>query len=336
MAGKLLNLTFHGVGVLTGEDLRFKEAAVASGLVKGDAMDDIGGGNGPKPFFDANKDKLLHSSRVKEPSGVDIATLNAVSLVTFNRLGRRTWQRDGYRRDDGPSIFEQWLTRVFAVPVEVLVLAGHHSNGYVWGSEVTVGGEHRPFSGLYPTVVLGEDGQRRSTVEMFATSPSTGRRSTVAGPFDVTNTLKTCRMVVVFGCNGATSHIAPWRDAIKNATGGRAPFIFGVRGVHSFPRDAGGQFLSPRFWSKLEALAPGSAGNKNLDFLHDNSFRDKIIALWRDVMNQSFPKSSPRRHLFFADAKNRGPRGAGAVDPAGKAMWVINAAGDVQEGDTLP
>jgi len=172
-------------------------------------------------------------------------------------------------------------------------------------------------------------------VEMFATNPSTGRRLNVAGPFDITDTLKPCRMLVVLGCNGATSQIAPWRDAIKNATGGRAPFIFGVRGVHSFPRDAGGQFLSPNFWSKLEALAPGSAGNKNLDFLQDNGFRDRIITLWRDVMKQSFPEKSPRRHLFFAHDIKRGPRGAGAVDTAGKAMWVVNAAGEVQEGEAL-
>ena len=88
MPGKLLNLTFHSVGVLAGEDLRFKEAAIASGLVTGDAMDEIGGGNGPKPFFDANKDKLLHPPKVKEPSGVDIAT-RAHCIDTAEYIGQR-------------------------------------------------------------------------------------------------------------------------------------------------------------------------------------------------------------------------------------------------------
>jgi hypothetical protein len=65
-------------------------------------------------------------------------------------------------------------------------------------------------------------------------------------------------------------------------------------------------------------------------------FRDRIVNLWRDVMKLSFPKGSPRRHLFFADSAERGPRGAGAVDPAGNAMWVINAAGDVAKREELP
>lgn len=336
MPGKFLNLTFHGPGVLTGEDLRFKEMAIASGLVTGDAMDEMGGGNGPKPFFDANKDKLLHPPKSKDPSGVDIATRNAISLVTFNRLGLGAWERDGYRRISGPSVFEQWLAKVFEVPIEVLVLAGHHNKGLVWGAEVINGGYHQPFSALFPRIKVDGGGNRRSIVEMLATRNSSGQMSNVAGPFDITNTLATCRMLVVLGCNGATRHIIPWRDAIKNATGGRAPFIFGVRGVHSFPRDAGGQFLSPRFWTKLEALAPGPVGSKNLDFLHDLGFHDSIIDLWRDVMTLSFPKGSPRRHLFFAGAADRGPRGAGSVDPAGNAMWVINAAGDVDKGEELP
>lgn len=334
MPGKLLILTFHGAGVLTGEDLRFKESAIASGLVNGDAMDETDGGAGPKPFFDAHKDDLLQPPKAKEPGGLDLVMRSATQLVTLNRLGRSTWERHGFRRSGkGQSLFEQWLEKVFAVPIEVLVLAGHHSGGLVWGSEVIVGRTHHPFSALAPSV--STDGSGKSMVEIVASIPSAAPRR-VAGPFDVSKALASCRMLVILGCNGATSQIKPWRDAIKNASGGRAPFIFGVRGVHSFPRDVGGQFLSPTFWNRIEALAPGPAGSKNLDFLHDAGFRDRILDLWRDVMKVSFPLGSPRRHLFFAGGSQRGPRGAGAVDPEGNAMWVINAAGDIAKGEVVP
>lgn len=335
MPGKLLILTYHGAGALTGEDLRFKEAAITSTLVSGDAMDEVGQNNsGPKPFLDAHADLLLQPPGSRDPAGVDLAKLNATTLVTFNRLGMHAWNRPGYIRRPNPadamshlpSVFEQWLMKVFATPVEVLVLAGHHSNSVIWGAEQTQGTRHRPYAALVPS---GAD----ATIEMRGFPSSASKYADLrAGPFDMTNALKRCRLLVVLGCNGATPNIKGWRDCIKKARGS-APIIFGVRGVHTFPRDADGEFLSPELWNSLSALAPGSPGSKNLDFLDDpNAFAD-IRSAWFTAVGTAFKSGSKRRHLFFSERDSqggRGPRGAAIVDRGGTIYRIKDKAGNFE------
>jgi catechol 2,3-dioxygenase-like lactoylglutathione lyase family enzyme len=341
MPGKLLTLTFHQPGALTGEDLRFKENAIDSGLVSGDAMEEVGQNNdGPKPFFDANKDLLLPSTTSPAFGGLQIAKRGNVSLVSMLNVSEKTWSRPGYTSKPDPqnpgnhfpSVFEDWLLKVFAVPAEVLVLAGHHSVGVVWGAETA--GHKRVFCALVPMIRNGVP-----MVQIRGHKANETEATGLAGPFELTDSLKACRLLVVLGCNGATDHIKPWRDCIKKATGGRAPFILGWRGVHSFPRDRKNQFFSPDFWGDLADLAPGAVGNKNLDFLHDGGFRDRIIKVWVEAMKKNFtptePKDEDQSHLFFAGGNDRGPRGCGAIDPDGNVFWVVDKNGTVQQKGQL-
>jgi len=337
MPGKLLILTYRGAGALTGEDLRFKEAAIRLKLISGDAMDETGQNNdGPKPYFDAHRQELLHDPKKRGPSGVDVASLNAsTKLVTLNRLGPHTWGRSAYARTPlGPprNVFETWLDKVFAIPIEVLVLAGHHSGSLVWGAQQSETAPYYQHSALRPFL----NGRPQADIHAYDAKLPNGDAQR-AGPFDLSTALRTCRLLVVLGCNGATGHITAWRNVIKKARG-RAPWIFSFYGVHAMPRDADAEFVSPGLWTRLEALAPGSAGSKNLDFLDDAGFEERIRACWFEALNAAFGPKSIRRHLFYSDksSKSRGPRGAGVVDPSGRIFKVVNSAGTVKEDGQLP
>lgn len=344
MPGKLLNLTFHEPGVLTGEDLRFKSAAIASGLISGDAMDEMGSSNdGPKPFLQANKDLLMQSDKKPELGGLTVVKMGNTSLVSFNAIKAATWGQPGYtfQQNPGssghsPSTFEEWMTKVFVTPIEVLVLAGHHADDAVWGSETRVRREHRFHCALFPEIHGS-----KSDLGFFGFGPNKADRLAPlrAGFFDLTRTLANCRLLVVFGCNGATVDIIGWRNWIRKARGGLAPYILGFYGVHSFPRDAGGQSVSPFLWHNLEQLAPGTPGNKNLDFLDDLNFFERTRDAWFDAVKRAFPIGSTRGHLLFSTFNSdggRGPRGAGCISPDGRLFFINDLDGHFAEGERLP
>lgn len=320
MPGKFLNLTFHG-GTLAAEDLRFKEEVgkLTSGLKSTDAMDETDA----KQFFADHADELK-ATKSDKFSGVAVVKRSATTLITLNGLGPVAWGRKGYLKT-----FEEWMKKVMATPVDVLVLAGHHSNSYVWGAAPR--GTHRYFTAFHP--VRRNDGTWRLQV--------VGHQG-AAGPllrteFDVTKTLKSCRLMILLGCNGATTDIAAWRGLLRNASGGDVPHIFGWYQVHSYPHEGEAHFLSQKLWTKLEALAPGAGAAKNFAFLQDVSMREKVRNLWRDVLAESFPKGSFRRHLFvspFLSSGERGPRGGGVVDPEGK-IWQINTQGNLEHKEDV-
>lgn len=346
MPGKLLNLTFHQPDALTGEDLRFKAGALKSMLVDGDVMDEVGAGDGPKPFLANNIDLLTPTKKKLSFGGLQTATLvdgsTTTSLISMNGIGEKTWGGRGYistpdpanPRRPFPSVFENWLLRVFATPAQVVVFGGHHTGDeakqeFVWGAELE--GHTRIFTGFAPRM---QDGEPLLVFRGYR--PGKRDAEDLAGPFPMKDALKDCRLLVLLGCNGATKMIKPWRDAIKAASGGRAPFILGWYLTHKMPRDRKKQFFSTDFWTRLATLAPGTTGSKNLDFLHQASFRDRIVELWRDVMKANFKPTKPDKedqsHLFFDEVNQRG---AGAVDPDGKIFHVVDKNGTIQPKGTI-
>ena len=214
-----------------------------------------------------------------------------------------------------------------ALPIDVLLLAGHQGDGFVWGSQEIGVPPYYQYSSIAPF----EDDNFRVQIRGYREGEH--RRHVLrAGPFDVMTAFKTCRLLVVFACAGATLHIRKWRECIKKARNGKAPYIFGFYGKHLFPRDADNQFLSIFLWENLAGIAPGT----DLDFFENPDFFDQIDDAWFDAINRTFPMGSKRRHLFFSprDAKGRrGPRGAAVVRPNGDIFHVDSDAGHVKKLD---
>lgn len=335
MPGKLLILSFHGhkpgpsgEEPLLDEDMLFKREAITSGLVAGDAMDEPGAM------------AALHPSLFEDPkagiySGLEEGRLGSTRLISLNKVGGNAWWRPPYLRKKDPaqpgrrlpSLFGTWLRKVFETPVEVLVLSGHQERGDVWGAEDKAV-KKRYYTALRP-VVAGN----RSLLEVrgYKLNREPGETDLLReGPFDLTATLATCRLVVVLGCNGITDAMV-WRSWVKNAAG-KAPFILGWYHLHELPKNRLNEHFSGRFWQKLKGMAPGS----DLGFLHEPDFEMRIIKeAWVAALNESFDRNGTQRHLLF-DMRSGHPRGAGAVTPGGRVFRVKDGQGNVEEREPLP
>lgn len=338
MAGKLLILTFHGPpkgGDLTGADIHFKRAALASGLIDGDAMDQTAAKN----FLTANLTALSHDPKGDRSNGLDLV-IDGDRVVTLNRVGGNAWRRPAFVRPKDPqnpdlrlkSVFEQWLDLVFATPVEVLVLGGHHENAALWGAEdKRVTTRHRWYTALLPENVRVQNVVHSTlAVRGHALNITRDDFSLLrAGPFDLTakGTLKPCRMMVILGCNGAVKASREWRKWMESASDHGAPWIFGWYGVHDAPPDHLQEFIGDMFWPKLKAIAPGT----NLDFLHEEARYPAIAKAWLDAADEAFSLVKGQRNLFYSDKskKNRGPRGVACIDPNGLIRFIKDAAGGV-------
>jgi hypothetical protein len=343
MAGKLLILSFHGAsgpGVKTSlldEDLLFKKAAIDKGLITGDVMDE--------PSAQARLDPSLFEDRKAGPaSGLEKGSLpsSSVSLVGLNKLGANAWTRAPFQKrpDPGhpgqqlPSLFHLWLDQVLKIPVDVLVLAGHHQESVVWGSEDARTGGHRWYSALRPRIATDGAGHQRALLEIrgHGLKPDEKDEDVVrAGPFDVSAALGNCRLLVILGCNGATEMVRDLRDWITIAAG-KPPFILGWYGIHSFPTDQNKEHFSDQFWSRLKALAPGT----DLAFLHDSARAEAIAGAWAGAMKDAFAGSKTQRHLLFSDTAKRGRRGAGAIDPSGGMWRVVDSQGTMKKVGQMP
>jgi hypothetical protein len=343
MAGKLLILSFHGANgpkvktSLLDEDLLFKQAAVATGLITGDAMDE--------PAAQARLDpSLFQDPKTGPASGLERGSLTSsgVSLVGFNKLGINAWMRAPFQKRKDPShpgqqlpgLFHLWLDQVLRTPVDVLVLSGHHQWSVVWGSEDARTGGHRWYSALRPRIETDGAGHKRSLLEIrgHRLKPDEKDEDVVrAGPFDVSAALGACRLLVILGCNGATEMVQGFRDWIA-AAAGRPPFILGWYGIHSFPTDQRKEHFSAGFWSRLKNLAPGT----DLGFLHDPTRAEAIAGAWAGAMKDAFGNSRTQRHLLFANTPERGQRGAGAIDPSGGMWRVVDSQGTVKKVGQMP
>lgn len=321
MPGRFLNLNFHGAGKLTGEDVRLKEAAIASNLVSSDAMDEAV----PRKFFDEHP-VLLRPANAKpnDATGMQIVPSAKGDVVTMNRVGREAFARDGFA-----AAMTGWFELLMKVPVDALILGGHHSKSFIWGAEAPrEGTQHRAFCALQP---LGGNPPKLAVVGYRDLSkPNDLLR---AGPVDMSGALSTCKLLIVHACNGATADINKWRESIRTASGS-FPFVLGWYGVHGFPVDDR-KFVSEKFWPELAKIAP----NPSLDFVLEPAFTQKILKVWFDACAAAFkapPKKSKLRdqsHLIFSDFKSDGtpgPRGAGAIDPTGNIYRAIDKTGNFQ------
>ncbi|HEX7832493.1 MAG TPA: hypothetical protein VF787_22735 [Thermoanaerobaculia bacterium] len=324
MPGRFMNLNFHGAGKLTGEDVRLKEAAIDSKLVSSDAMDEAA----PKKFFDDNRDVLLRPKDAKpdDATGMQIVSSAKGDVVTMNRVGREAFARNGFTK-----AMTGWLELLMKVPVDALVLGGHHNKSIVWGSEAWRASQtapHRPFCALEP---LRDPVRLAVTGYRDLSKPNDLLR---AGPVEMTGALSACKLLIVYGCNGATSQIEKWSQCIKDVTGS-FPFVLGWYGVHGFPVDDRKQFVSEIFWPELAKIAP----NPNLDFVLKPEFTQKVLKVWFDACAKAFPappkksKLRDQSHLIFSDFKSDGtpgPRGAAAIDPSGRQWKATDKTGNFQ------
>jgi hypothetical protein len=318
----LLILTFHkpgsaGAGTCD-EDLLFKRHALDSTLVDVDAMEAAG-----------PPDKDLFKLESVPDSGLAQASDSAGKpLVTFNSVGAAAWGRQAFQSAGGtPSLFDQWMRKVLSTPIECLVLAGHHSLGELWGLEAVVGASHRPYSKFVPNPAA-------KTIEVRGharggASPEFLR----GGPYDVSTALKTCRLVLVWGCNGASdlrSHWKPWHDLVRQCSSQeKSPVILGHYETHRWPRDNATKKFSPDFWSRLATLAKPNGTITSL--CEDRPL--EVIDVWIAAMKEAFATSTQcNQHMFFQrrhtkTCKGYGPRGAGAVAPDGQPWHVVDESG---------
>lgn len=330
MPGKFVNLTFHGAGSLTGEDLRLKEEAIKTTLVTGDAMDEAG----PMAILNKNAKDLFATPGKND--GLDVATRNGMNVVTMARVGLPAWSRPAYNPRQ-KSVFGQWIREVLKVPVEVLVLGGHHRLSHVWGAQTSDQASTRErrewFCAFAPTI---ENGLPLITVKAYVKPGGDHRDPTLLreGPFDVSAAFAKCKLLIVYGCNGATGQIDVWRECIARAAG-TPPFILSWFGVHSFPRDRNGQFLSPKFWPALKTAAPGT----NLDFVQDPQMKSRVLEAWFQSVAKAFVKrpkpAHDQSHLIFEEGIRPEPRGAGAIDTEGFVYEATDKTGKFKEAFKL-
>jgi hypothetical protein len=323
MPGGLLILSFHkpaanNTGTFA-EDLLFKQRALASGLIKNDAMDEAG-----------PPDDLLFSLAGVPGSGLEKAAIGTGKpLISFNNVGTAAWQRPPFRQAAGAdSRFDDWMRKVLSTPIECLVLAGHHSQGVLWGLEAPGGNTHRPYTMVVPDAAA-------KTLVVGGHPLGGGTSASVrGGPYDVSVALKTCRLVLIWGCNGAareTKNWRPWHDLVKSCSGGKAPVILGHYKTHLWPRDTEPKRFSDEFWRQLAVLAGASSITKVCEEKHAD-----LIKLWAETMKTTFATSSHcNKHMLFQKKFTRqcqgyGPRGAGGVDPSGAVFHVVNDNGDVK------
>lgn len=347
MAGNILFLTFHAhlppKGALIGEDLRCKEFAKSSTLVADDVMD-VGTA---RTFLLDNLAALQHKDKVGPASGLDLvrakdSTGGNIEIVSLNRVGGTAWLLSAYRRrvkPSRPSIFHEWLGQVFRNPIEALVLAGHHSESHIWGAQdknkKLDDDAHRWYTALVPKV---EGGRSKLEVRCRPVTPPGGYTSTFdpeteptqigAGPFDVTDMLRTCKMLLILGCNGATEDAKGWIDLIRNASGAN-PFVFGFYGVHPFPRNQQ-KFATPALWTELKRLAT-TTGTNNLSFLSRATSRDDILRAWFNATRGAF-RGTVHNHLYFDPERG----GVGAIDTTREIFFVVNDTGVFESQGRVP
>ena len=330
----LLNLTFHlpsqrdGSGNLKvigtmADDMLFRQHALEH-LLKVDAMQAAGD---PPP--ELMSERSPQRTGDAPGSGLVKDTDSAGKpFFSFYNMGTAAWSRAAFRKvGPTPSVFDTWMKKVLSTPVDCLVLAGHHSFGRLWGLEATVDRTHYPYSMFVPDA-------DSKTLAVHGFLRGGGDSVLRGGPYDVSASLKSCRLLLIWGCNGAaadTRNWTPWRDLILKCNG-KAPVILGHYMTHLWPRDNAPERFSKHFWDGMKVLA----GGRSLTELCDQNPKD-VIQSWADTMKATFKDSKHcNQHLFFQKkftkvCKGYGPRGAGGVTPDGEILHVVDDVGKVQK-----
>lgn len=324
MTSRLLTLTFHAPKILLLEDAMFKKHAIASSLIDSEVLGKV------------IPDSLTPSKKAGPASGISGSSYpvgpGGTFQISLNELGVNAWWRSAFKsRQNNKSEFETWIKPKIEQPCSCLLIGGHHaplqSGGtVVWGQEDSRE-KHRYFTALIPSESNGDP-----TLEIWGNPYQKGRDAVLrAGPFDFKNALKTCRLVVIMGCNGVDGRVSEsdeskatgllWQRWVELASG-KKPVVLGWYGVHSMPRDADNETFSKRFWEQLESLA--TTHSTDLSGLCE-SHPSEVIKAWGDVLKQTYAKSVIQRHLWYDYGT-----GAGAVDPEGKIWKVTSLAGPIE------
>lgn len=333
MSAALLTLSFHLPSYLDSElgnlreDALFKHYGLASGLLSREAMQ-----NGyptslqeqPRRNGVATPASGLVVGEYPVPLTSPPTTSKQVSLL---RIGANAWWRPQFLpRGDGPSEFEEWLRPLVTAPAGCLLLCGHHGaiesplpseppQPVLWGAEDTRGGdEHRYFTAFVPKIVE-RDQQKRPELWLMGHPYKPGPAVLRAQPFDCTEMLRNCRLIVLIGCNGVTH--GPLWQAWASCASEVKPIVLGWRGVLGMPRDVLNESFSTEFWSAMRALVDADA--KTLADLHEKR-PESVIRAWGQALLSAYGNSR-QRSLWYASPS----RGAGAVDPNG-GIWGVNAA----------
>jgi hypothetical protein len=313
MPGGYLNLTFHGPGTIA-EDLLFKQKAKDEKLIAFDAMDNAG-----PPANDL-------MTLAAEGSGLRKVTSGNASLISFGNVGAAAWtKRQAFRQTNGAnSVLDGWMRDVLKHPVECLVLAGHHSGRHVWGLEA---GHLKPY-----TAFVADAANKEISVRGHAAN-GVGDMFKRAGPYKMTDALSECRLIMVWGCNGATNdpnEWTVWRELVKACNGGKTPLVLGHYFTHKWPRDRSGERFSGHFVTELRKL-DASATIGALAATQPV----KVITAWAQAMKAAFAASMHcNKHMLFQGkphptCEGYGPRGAGGVN-GNDVHYVVDETGRLE------
>jgi hypothetical protein len=307
------------------EDALFKYFGIGSGLLTREAM-----GNDVPP---ALLEEPFHDGKPTPASGLESGTYGAgggsqATQITLLRVGANAWWRKPFIRNGSvESEFEKWLKPHVESPCHCLLLSGHHSRlgddggPVLWGAEDTRSSRHRYFTAFVPGE--GTKGSKKIPVLTLKGHPYQAGSAVVrGGPFNCAETLKSCRLIVIIGCNGA-SEGALWQGWAAMASGIK-PLVLGWHGVHGMPRDRfANETFSQEFWRLLKALS--DAKSPTLEKICENN-PEGVIQAWGAALKLAF-KDGKQRSLWFAHRE----RCAGAVDPQGGVWRVSSAEGDLKK-----
>ncbi len=339
MTKRLLTLTFHAPNVLLREDALFKQHAIASSLLDGEAL-------GDKP--EDIPDKLQPDKKAGPASGLvgaQYPPTDGTYQVSLNEVGVNAWWRAGFKRKKSrPSDFEDWIKPRVEQSTTCLLLGGHHATfgdessnpiPVVWGAQDnrSTTSSHRFFTALVPAIDTETvPGTPKPKLYVVGHPYKQGREAVVrAGPFDLDNALKDCRLIVIMGCNGVD-----WMEGAKSDPPGwlwqkwvesaadRKPVVLGWYGTHSMPRDEHKESFSEDLWSRFAALA--TKHGTDLAGLCESHAKD-VIGAWGESLKATYANSSKnQKHLWYENGE-----GAAAIDPEGNVWKVTDANGPIRK-----
>ncbi len=272
---------------------------------------------------------LAHDKDRGPASGISGASYSVGTKETFqvslNELGVNAWWRPAFQLK---GKFETWIEPKLKQPCVCLLVAGHHSLLNDW--PVVWGQEDRRKKNRFFTALLPEKSNDNKPILKIEGNPyQSGRKAVLrAGPFNFHDTLSTCGLVVVMGCNGIDFRPADtekpghrWQRWVELASG-KKPVVLGWYGVHAMPRDTENESFSQAFWREMEKLA----GDNNTDLSGlCEAHAKKVIEAWGAILKETYGKSKFQRHLWYDNGV-----GAGAIDPEGNVWKVTDPNGSIK------
>ncbi len=314
---RMLVTSFNQPGNKLAEALLFKREALASGLVDVERTDEL------LADWSALPNELRWDA--KDPRGVRRFRGRGTQLFSFLDLSKPGWPK---LLADFRTELEAFLAKLYASPVDVYVVGGHHTGRHLelprLGNRYcqSIWGLTRTADVLDHVVAIAHPVDSRDLVWVGDTLAN----SIVLG--GVQQRFAACRMILVLGCN-ALSFGEPWQLWAKQ-NGGLTPLVLGWDGP-VFMRGGAVQFpdkdfASFHFWSSLKALVPSNE-TEGLAWLWKNH-PDQIAQAWGAACWAAYHDSVEPGHRWlwcqrFVKDKKVFWRRAAARLPDG-TEWVAN------------